>query len=130
MPDAVSVGDRLRLTLMGIDMTDAAFPLPSSDHDDEALSDRRLERRRDCRIIALVREFGRPGKQVAVENLSEHGCRLRGCNFAQNDELWIKFATVPPVKARVVWAHDGLAGCRFHEPLAKVLVALADLGDD
>ncbi len=111
-------------------MTEAAFPLPSPDEPDADASERRCERRRACHLMALVREFGRPGKPVRVSNLSEHGCRLQGCDFAANSELWIKFADVPPIRAKVMWAHDGAAGCRFYEPLAKVMVALADLGDE
>jgi len=111
-------------------MTEAAYPLPSFDEPGDDPGERRSEKRRACHLMALVREFGRPGKPVRVTNLSEHGCRLQGCDFSVNSELWIKFASVPPIRARVVWAHDDSAGCRFDEPLASVMVALADLGEE
>jgi hypothetical protein len=88
---------------------------------------RRCQRRVNTDLVATVREFGRSGSQCRVRDFSPEGCRLHDCDFAPNAEVWIKFSGISPVRARVVWAHSGLAGCHFYEPLSPRMISLARL---
>jgi hypothetical protein len=44
--------------------------------------------------------------------------------------VWIRFSGIAPVRAQVVWAHSGLAGCHFYEPLSPLMLTLAKLRAD
>ena len=92
--------------------------------------DRRRLARAATAVEAVVRQFGGAGVSCQVRDFSPQGCRLHGCSFSPGAEVWIKFAGVDAVRARVVWAHSGLAGCRFGEPLSPLMIALARLQPD
>lgn len=83
---------------------------------------------RDSDRFALQRpstarlEDGAP-RDVAMEDVSQTGCRISGApDLAAGDMIRIGLAGIGAQAAEVIWADDGMTGCRFDQPLS-----LADL---
>jgi hypothetical protein len=92
--------------------------------------DRRTRRRLDTNITATVREIRRGAEPCPVRDFSPSGCRLHFCDLSPGAEVWIRFSGIAPVRAQVAWAHSGLAGCHFYEPLSPLMLTLAKLRAD
>ena len=61
-----------------------------------------------------------------VHNLSEHGLRIETDAVVQSGEMIrVELPEAGAVDARVVWAGDGFAGCRFLTPIPKAAVSAA-----
>lgn len=55
-----------------------------------------------------------------VLDISVHGVRLQTYTALHRGmNIWLRLPQVGQVSARVVWADDFAAGCRFQEPLAR-----------
>jgi hypothetical protein len=83
-------------------------------------SDTRSGRRRVVNFTASVQEADSPLQRLKVSDLSTTGCRLQvASDLAKDTEVWIKFAGLLPVRARVMWEQGDEAGCEFVEPLCE-----------
>jgi hypothetical protein len=91
------------------------------------LPDRRIEDRLAVRIPAFARELGRRPIAVTVTDLSEHGCHLHDCDMKEGASVWVEFASLAPLGARVIWGNGVAAGCCFDEPLGPIRLVLASM---
>lgn len=108
-------------------MAPQAEPGAMSSHSQYSSADRRSEDRQAVRIPASAREPGRGPNAVTVTDLSEHGCHLHDCDLREGASVWIEFASLAPLKARVIWGDGMAAGCRFDEPLGPIRLVLAQM---
>lgn len=68
----------------------------------------------------------RPGSLVSVHNLSRSGLLLASdAVLAKGAEIVVEFAGGARYDAEVVWADDGLFGCRFTQPLSRAALSAA-----
>lgn len=94
----------------------------------------RLEQRAAARFPvtvkgASVRRHGRKAVEAELDDLSVYGCRLiiEG-NFAEGDQLMLRFAGCEAIGARAIWYRDAKLGCRFDSPLDRSLFRSLTLG--
>ena len=74
--------------------------------------------RRVVNLAADLREEGSQVADVEVADLSTDGFMIHcSLDLAPGAVVWLKLAGVAPMKAEIVWAQDGKAGCRFSTPL-------------
>ena len=66
-----------------------------------------------------VRELGSVAFPARVTDLSPAGCRISGCDLPQRAEIWLTFAALPPLRARVIWSARNECGCQFYRPLGR-----------
>ena len=71
---------------------------------------------------ATVRRHSRHPSDASLADISVYGCRLLvdGC-YEEGDRLWLRFAGGNPIAAIVVWFDGTHLGCRFDEPLDKMV---------
>jgi hypothetical protein len=75
------------------------------------------------KMAAGVRERGRPGGHTVVLDLSATGCRIAARpEFKKGTFLWVRFQTLEPWPAKVVWNDGVFAGCGFERPLHPAVV--------
>lgn len=68
----------------------------------------------------------RRGSVVSVHNLSRSGLLLASdAELAKGAEIVVEFAGGARHDAEVVWADDGLFGCRFTQPLSRAALSAA-----
>jgi hypothetical protein len=87
----------------------------------------RLEQRVAPRMSVVikrttVRGHGRQPVEAQLDDLSIYGCRLTvDAQFKANERLWLRFADGKPIAATAVWFEGDQLGCRFDEPLDRML---------
>ena len=86
------------------------------------------QRAADRRILKLearaATPVGRGG--VNVHNLSPTGLMIEGkARLEAGHEIEVELPGGTTHRARVIWAEDGLAGCRFARPLSKAQLSAA-----
>lgn len=69
---------------------------------------------------ASVRRQGAESVDAELLDLSIYGCRIT-CPDPHDagERVWLRLAGGMPISATVVWCRDGLAGCRFDEPIER-----------
>lgn len=78
---------------------------------------------------ATIRAHGEQPATATLKDLSTFGCRLSTAgNYDQGERVWLRLSGGLPVSATVVWTADGLAGCRFDEPIGREVVRSLTLG--
>ena len=70
-------------------------------------------------VMVRVRELGSVAFEARVTDLSAAGCRIRGGDLPQRAEIWLTFAALPALRARIVWSERGESGCQFYKPLNR-----------
>lgn len=94
-----------------------------------ALDQRDVERYPVLVTPATVRPHGEPPVTAVLNDLSAFGCRLSTpADHAPGERVWLRLSGGLPVAATVVWAAEGLAGCRFDAPIARETVRALTLG--
>jgi hypothetical protein len=91
---------------------------------DTAPVEQRRERRRPVAIaVASVRHAANEPQDATLKDLSIYGCRIesRGDHRA-GQSVRLRLNGSAPVPAKVVWSADGVAGCRFDEPIDRALL--------
>lgn len=74
----------------------------------------RSAERRVVNLAADLREEGSQLADVEVADLSTDGFMMRcPLDLEPGASVWLKLSGQPPMKAEIVWARDGRAGCRF-----------------
>jgi hypothetical protein len=90
----------------------AVLSFPESDNERKA-------RRARVDIGALCWELRSAPVRVRVIDISASGCQFAGCDLESGAEIWLRLPTSEPLRARIVWASKGKAGCAFYKPLAE-----------
>lgn len=86
-------------------------------------TDFRVARRRPVNFSAFIRETRAEVSQVAVSDLSCHGCRFESSTkFEVATVVWLKIAGVSPRRVRIVWQDGCVFGCEFDCPLGEEVV--------
>jgi hypothetical protein len=75
--------------------------------------------REEVYVPVRVRELGSVAFDARVTDLAAAGCRIRGCDLPQRAEVWLTFAQLPPLRARIAWSARGECGCAFYQPLRR-----------
>jgi hypothetical protein len=79
--------------------------------------------RRVVNLAADLREEGSQLADVEVADLSTDGFMMRcPLDLAPGALVWLKLSGCAPMKAEIVWAQDGKAGCRFTTPLYPAIL--------
>lgn len=79
---------------------------------------------------ATVRRHGKKPIAARLHDISIYGCRvLSDLDTKADDRLWLRFPGGVPVAATVIWSEHGFTGCRFDEPIDRVLVRKLALPD-
>lgn len=93
-----------------------------------------LEQRQHQRHPVFIQKAsvrGRRAKPVeaALQDVSIYGCKL-ACAKMQPAEarVWLRIHNGMPIAATVVWAKDGMVGCRFDAPISSGTVRALTLG--
>jgi PilZ domain-containing protein len=87
---------------------------------DFATGERRGDERRDLEVTARAHSFEMRPYRVQVSNLSRNGCQLDASIRSKVDgQLYLDFAGLPLIGARIVWMDDYYAGCEFVNPLTE-----------
>ena len=74
--------------------------------------------RRVVNLAADLREEGSQLADVEVADLSTDGFMMHcPLDLAPGALVWLKLAGQAPMKAEIIWAQGGKAGCRFTTPL-------------
>jgi hypothetical protein len=82
-------------------------------------------RRQDVRLpVDLRARYGSAGSPTRalcrILDVTKRGARLRVyCDLEPNTTITLVLPMSGAVRARVMWANDFEAGCRFHTPLAE-----------
>jgi hypothetical protein len=85
--------------------------------------------RRVVNLAADLREEGSQLADVEVADLSTDGFMIHcPLDLAPGALVWLKLSGVAPMKAEVIWAQDGRAGCRFSTPLYPAILDLIIAG--
>lgn len=80
--------------------------------------ERRAGERRDLAVEARAHSFEKKPCRVHVSNLSPRGCQLDASSHTKIQGLiYLDFAGLPLVGAKIVWLDDYHAGCEFVTPL-------------
>lgn len=80
--------------------------------------ERRNGKRRDLELSARAHSFEKRPSRVHVSNLSRRGCQLDASIHTKIDGLiYLDFASLPLIGAKVVWMDGYYAGCEFVAPL-------------
>ncbi len=86
------------------------------------IEQRAIERHRVLLQRATVRRHGKQPVEAELVDLSVYGCRIDAeQDFAAGDRLWLRFSGSQPVAATIIWSESGGLGCRFDEPLDRIL---------
>lgn len=77
----------------------------------------RKDPRHPVKIQARYRTGSGVPRDVAVTDLSQHGCRFfdRHSNLAINQFVSIKIGSIGPIEARVMWREGGVVGLQFDQ---------------
>ena len=79
--------------------------------------------RRVVNLAADLREEGSQLADVEVADLSTDGFMMHcPLDLAPGALVWLKLSGFAPMKAEIVWAQDGKAGCRFSTPLYPAIL--------
>jgi hypothetical protein len=72
---------------------------------------------------ASVRKHAAQPDDATLRDLSVYGCRIEtACDYVPGDRVWIRLSGSLPIAGEVVWAIDGVIGCRFDAPIARALL--------
>jgi hypothetical protein len=72
---------------------------------------------------ASVRKLSAQPDDATLRDLSVYGCRIEtDGGYATGDRIWIRLSGSLPIGGEVMWATDGLIGCRFDVPIARALL--------
>ena len=72
---------------------------------------------------ASVRKHATQPDEATLRDLSVYGCRIEtNGDYGTGDRVWVRLSGSLPIGAEVVWATDGVIGCRFDEPIARALL--------
>ena len=79
---------------------------------------------------ASVRGLGDDSCDATITEISVYGCRL-SCDAAAGADqgISIRLGGSLPIPARVVWAKDGMLGCRFDQPIGRALLRSLTIGE-
>lgn len=78
---------------------------------------------------ATIRGHGEQPVTAILNDLSTFGCRVATpAGHEPGERVWLRLSGGLPVPATVVWAADGVAGCRFDQPIERELVRSMTLG--
>ena len=78
----------------------------------------RSAERRVVNLAADLREEGSQHADVEIADLSTDGFQMHcPLDLEPGATVWLKLSGQPPMKAEIIWAQDGKAGCRFTVPL-------------
>lgn len=84
------------------------------------------------RVVNLAADLREEGSQLAdaeVADLSTDGFMIHcSLDLEPGALVWLKLSGFAPMKAEVVWARDGKAGCRFATPLYPAILDLIVAG--
>ena len=81
--------------------------------------------RRVVNLAADLREEGAELADVEVADLSTDGFMIHcPLDLEPGAGVWLKLTGFAPMKAEIVWAQDGKAGCRFALPLYPAVLEL------
>jgi hypothetical protein len=87
-----------------------------------SLDKRRVQRHPVLVRRATVRRHARNPSEASLVDISVYGCRLSiDGSYQEGDRLWLRFAGGNPIAATVVWFDGTQMGCRFDEPLDKMV---------
>ena len=79
--------------------------------------------RRVVNLAADLREEGSQVADVEVADLSTDGFMMHcALDLPPGTLVWLQLSGVPPMKAELIWAQDGKAGCRFSTPLYPAIL--------
>lgn len=79
---------------------------------------------------ASVRGLADDGIDAAITEISIYGCRLAcAADAAADQPVSIRLGGSLPIAARVIWAKDGLIGCRFDQPIGRPLLRTLTIGE-
>ncbi len=80
--------------------------------------ERRAGDRRDLEMNARAHSFEKRPSRVQVSNLSRRGCQLDASVHTKiHNLIYLDFAGLPLIGAKVVWMDGYYAGCEFVTPL-------------
>ncbi|RED16587.1 PilZ domain-containing protein [Parasphingopyxis lamellibrachiae] len=80
--------------------------------------ERRSGERRDLAVDARAHSFEKRPCRVHVSNLSPRGCQLDASSHTKIQGLiYLDFAGLPLIGAKIVWLDEYHAGCEFVTPL-------------
>lgn len=80
--------------------------------------ERRAGKRRELAVEARAHSFEKRPCRVHVSNLSPRGCQLDASSHTGAEGLiYLDFAGLPLIGAKIVWQDDYHAGCEFVTPL-------------
>jgi hypothetical protein len=78
---------------------------------------------------ATMRRHRAPSIEAKLYDVSIFGCRLACDAPVKPDErIWLRIRGGMPIAATVMWASDGLVGCRFDAPISSGTVRALSLG--
>ena len=79
--------------------------------------------RRVVNLAADLREEGSQLADVEIADLSTDGFSIRcPLDLEPGALVWLKLSGFAPMRAEVIWAQDGKAGCRFGTPLYPAIL--------
>jgi hypothetical protein len=83
--------------------------------------DERRLGRRPTGVAGTVRLLGGLPEAARIEDVSELGCRISGCELSVRDEIWLQVGDHEPVRATVIWTKGRRSGCQFYAPVPTLL---------
>ena len=91
---------------------------------DPAPIEQRRARRQPVAIAAAsVRHVASEPQNAVLKDLSIYGCRIEsGGEHLAGQRVRLRLNGSAAVAATVVWSADGIAGCRFDEPIDRALL--------
>jgi hypothetical protein len=91
---------------------------------DAAVFEQRAAQRHPVTIAtASIRRLGKKPVDAVLKDVSIYGCRIESkTRHVRGDKVWVKLDEHVPVSGLVVWATDGMIGCRFDAPLDRTVV--------
>lgn len=79
---------------------------------------RRNAERRPVRLMAKLRQRGAKALEIEVHDLSTHGFQVDTVHVIKSGQIvWLQFASLAPLQAKVCWFRDYRIGCAFVAPL-------------
>lgn len=91
----------------------------------EKVQKERIEERVPLSADASIRRAGRDGYRVRLFDITRTGCKVEFVERPKQGELlWVKFACLEPVEARVRWVEGFYGGLEFVRPIYPAVFEL------
>ena len=83
-----------------------------------AMGERRADARRGIEVEARAHSFETRPYRVQVSNLSRNGCQFDASMYCKvHGQIYLDFAGLPLIGAKIVWMDGYYTGCEFVSPL-------------